>query len=66
MSGMSYSVNVTVKDGTATATASSGTPDGTFSITGHDDASVRSLSVQLNTGSGEFVAASSLSVRKEA
>ena len=54
---MSYQIQVQVTDGTPVIASVSGTvPDGDFSIGGHEDESLPSLSVQRRDTSGNLVA----------
>lgn len=51
---MSYNLEVTVKDGTASVTTSGDVPEGVFIVAGHEDAEQRSLSVSRRDEHGRF------------
>lgn len=53
---MSYSVEVRVKDGTASVTTSGEVPEGSFTVAGHEDDSQSSLNVTRRLPDGRFAA----------
>lgn len=61
---MSYSFRIEAKGGALTVGTPSGTvPDGTYEVTGHDDAGSRNISVQQITGGQTVVSASGFAKR---
>lgn len=63
---MSYNITVAVKDGTASVTATDQTPDGEFTISGHEDQATRSLGVVRRGADGRYVQQASAVHHKEA
>jgi hypothetical protein len=61
---MSYSITVTVKDGTAHSVISGPAPDGTYSIAGHIDDQREDVGVARSTAAGQLASRSSATVYK--
>jgi hypothetical protein len=53
--GVTFSIEVIVTDGAATAVVSGQPPDGLFNVTGHEDAQQRSLTVTQRDSGGRYV-----------
>lgn len=64
---MSYSITLKAENGTVTVATVSGTvPDGTYSISGHEDANYVNLSAQRTDANGHLVANANQSTGKAA
>jgi len=61
---MSYSITVTVKDGTPESVLSGPVPDGTYTIAGHIDADREDITAQRQLPGNQLVSRSSATVYK--